>query len=57
MYTRDMNNTDTSTKTELTYPDEHIANINRRSLINNGYQVSLIGYDTNRDVYAFDYWK
>jgi hypothetical protein len=43
-----------STTDERTSRDEEALRRLRRSLIADGYSVSLIGYDPSRDLYAFD---
>ena len=40
--------------TEYTFTTEAEAKTHRRANINAGHSVSLIGYDSNRDVYAYD---
>ena len=40
--------------TEYTFTTEAEAKAHRRANINAGHSVSLIGYDSNRDVYAYD---
>ena len=40
--------------TEHTFTTEAQANTHRRANINAGRAVSLIGYDSDRDVYAYD---
>ena len=40
--------------TEYTFTTEAEAKTHRRANINAGHSVSLIGYDSNRDVYAYN---
>lgn len=39
---------------EYTFRNEAEAHRVRREYINAGYSVSLVGYDTSREVYVFD---
>lgn len=41
------------TEKEMTFKHEQAAREYRRKLIDQGASVTLIGYDTERDVYAF----
>ncbi len=41
-------------RVEHAFADQDAARSHRRILINLGRNVSLIGYDGDRDVYAFD---
>jgi len=41
-------------RTEHTYQSEAAAHAARRALISQGVEVTLIGYDTTREVFAFD---
>lgn len=46
-----------STKTELTYTSEQDAQAVWEMLQAEGRGVSLLSYDPEREVYAFDYWE
>ena len=42
---------------EYTYRNEAEAHTARRAFINRGHLVSLIAFDTSRDVYTFDVYS
>lgn len=42
------------TRTEYTFAHEMAAHAVRREMINKGTQVSLIAFDTSRNLYVFD---
>lgn len=48
------NTKDTLVSNEWIFTTEELAHVERRTLINQGWLVSLIGYDTERNMYVFD---